>query len=155
MLRCGIGPSTRREIVFIHGPEYPNTAWSYGAARRCGVLLNIGQANGKVLDARDMVEPFTPVLIGVGRTYISFRLKAIGSVSRTKMSILRCWRADVFLRKRTNALSASRYRTPSFPLCLAILVINPRSSIALFVRKRVIYRSQEVIKFSARMKNVG
>lgn len=59
---CGVvlaHPSEER-IVFIHGPEYPNAAWSYGAARRCGVLLNIGQATGKVLDARDMVEPFTP-----------------------------------------------------------------------------------------------
>lgn len=59
---CGVVLAHPREekILFIHGPEYPNIAWSYGAARRCGMLLNIGQANGKVLDARDVVEPFTP-----------------------------------------------------------------------------------------------
>lgn len=59
---CGVVLAHPREerIVFIHGPECPNTAWSYGAARRCGTLLNLGQKDGEILDARDMVEPFTP-----------------------------------------------------------------------------------------------
>lgn len=58
---CGVvlaHPSEER-IVFIHGPEYPNAAWSYGAARRSGVLFPIGEIAGEILDARDMVEPFT------------------------------------------------------------------------------------------------
>lgn len=58
---CGVVLAHPREekIVFIHGPEYPNAAWSYGAARRCGMLLSIGETKGETLDARDMVEPFT------------------------------------------------------------------------------------------------
>ena len=59
---CGVvlAHPIEEKIVFIHGPEYPNSAWSYGAARRGGMLLHIGQAFPERLDARDMVEPFTP-----------------------------------------------------------------------------------------------
>jgi hypothetical protein len=50
---------SEEKIVFIQGPEYPNNAWSYGPSRRSGALLRIGQTFSEVLDARDMVEPFT------------------------------------------------------------------------------------------------
>lgn len=59
---CGVvlAHPLEEKIVFIHGPEYPNSAWSYGAARRGGMVLNIGRSFPERLDARDMVEPFTP-----------------------------------------------------------------------------------------------
>jgi hypothetical protein len=58
---CGVvlAHPTEEKIVFIQGPEYPSAAWSYGPARRCGALLRIGQDFSEILDARDMVEPFT------------------------------------------------------------------------------------------------
>jgi hypothetical protein len=58
---CGVVLShpSEEKIVFIQGPEYPNNAWSYGPSRRSGALLRIGQTFSEVLDARDMVEPFT------------------------------------------------------------------------------------------------
>lgn len=59
---CGVVLCHPREekIVFIHGPSHPNAAWNYGAARRCGVLLTLGEAFPEILDARDLIEPFTP-----------------------------------------------------------------------------------------------
>jgi hypothetical protein len=48
-------------VVFILGPEHPTSDWSYGPARRRGVIVRSG-APGFIepLDARDLVPPFTP-----------------------------------------------------------------------------------------------
>jgi hypothetical protein len=47
-------------LVFILGPERPTTDWSYGAARRQGVVVRTSRP-GVVenLDARDLMPPFT------------------------------------------------------------------------------------------------
>jgi len=60
---CGVvtvSPVADR-VVFILGPERPTADWSYGPARRRGVIVRCG-APGTVepLDARDLVPPFTP-----------------------------------------------------------------------------------------------
>lgn len=49
------------QVAFIHGPEHPTPDWSYGAAHRCGVLLDAEQPERGItrLDACDLVEPFT------------------------------------------------------------------------------------------------
>ncbi len=60
---CGVvtwHPSADR-IVFIHGPEDPTPAWSYGASRRCGVVLELKPgAEPETLDACELTEPFVP-----------------------------------------------------------------------------------------------
>ncbi|MCE9629238.1 MAG: DUF3748 domain-containing protein [Planctomycetia bacterium] len=47
-------------VAFILGPEHPSSDWSYGPARRQGVLVR-ASCPGVVenLDARDLVPPFT------------------------------------------------------------------------------------------------
>lgn len=57
---CGVvsySPVDER-LVFILGPENPTSDWSYGIARRQGVILDAGKIVN--LDARDLVSPFTP-----------------------------------------------------------------------------------------------
>ncbi|MDB6030296.1 MAG: biopolymer transporter Tol [Verrucomicrobiales bacterium] len=60
---CGIATHHPRlnKVVFILGPENPTLDWSYGPAHRQGVIID--EANGNqlhLLDARDVVAPFTP-----------------------------------------------------------------------------------------------
>ena len=60
---CGVvtaSPVDER-VVFILGPERPDASWSYGPARRRGVVVQASRP-GEVasLDARDLVAPFTP-----------------------------------------------------------------------------------------------
>lgn len=59
--RCGVVLTHPLEdkVIFIQGPEYPNKAWSYGMTRRCGMLLDMRTKTTELLDARDLVEPFT------------------------------------------------------------------------------------------------
>jgi Tol biopolymer transport system component len=45
-------------LVFILGPEHPTPDWTYGPARRQGVLWKNGRIEN--LEARDLVPPFTP-----------------------------------------------------------------------------------------------
>lgn len=47
-------------IVFIHGPQRPTEAWTYGASRRRGVVVDPRTGSAANLDARDLVPPFTP-----------------------------------------------------------------------------------------------
>ena len=60
---CGVVTASPVDdrVVFILGPERPTADWSYGPARRRGVILRCG-ARGTVepLDARDLVSPYTP-----------------------------------------------------------------------------------------------
>lgn len=60
---CGVVTYHPREprVVFILGPEHPTSDFSYGAARRQGVIVDERQP-GVVnpLDARDLTPPFTP-----------------------------------------------------------------------------------------------
>lgn len=60
---CGVVTASPVDdrVVFIHGPERPTPDWSYGPARRQGVVVR-GAAPGRAeaLDARDLVPPFTP-----------------------------------------------------------------------------------------------
>ena len=102
---CGVvlAHPLEEKIVFIHGPEYPNRAWSYGAARRGGVVLVIGQSIPERLDARDMSSRSHLVHIGVDRTCINFRPQEIGSVLLTKMSISKHYFVAGAKRKRINA----------------------------------------------------
>lgn len=59
---CGVATyhPTLEEVVFILGPEHPSADWQYAASHRQGVLVDT-RAPGKirVLDARDLVPPFT------------------------------------------------------------------------------------------------
>ena len=46
--------------VFIHGPEFPEKDhFTYGVARRNGVIVN-AKGESEVMEARDLVFPFTP-----------------------------------------------------------------------------------------------
>lgn len=60
---CGVAtfhPRAER-VVFISGPEHPDAGWSYGAARRQGVMVDMhGSDEASPLDARDLTSPFTP-----------------------------------------------------------------------------------------------
>ena len=48
-------------LAFILGPERPTTDWSYGAARRQGVVVRTSRPGvAENLDARDLMPPFTP-----------------------------------------------------------------------------------------------
>lgn len=60
---CGVATFHPRkpQVVFILGPEHPTPDWSYGPARRQGVLVNWDEPGRAVpLDARNLVPPFTP-----------------------------------------------------------------------------------------------
>ena len=60
---CGVVTASPVDdrVVFILGPERPTADWSYGPARRRGVIVRCG-APGAIepLDARDLVSPYTP-----------------------------------------------------------------------------------------------
>ncbi len=60
---CGVvtaSPVDER-VVFILGPERPDTTWNYGPARRRGVVVWAARPGDAVsLDARDLAAPFTP-----------------------------------------------------------------------------------------------
>lgn len=59
---CGVvthSPVDQR-IAFIYGPENPTTDFSYGPARRQGVLLDTTTHQTSNLDARDLGSPYTP-----------------------------------------------------------------------------------------------
>ncbi|WDQ18135.1 DUF3748 domain-containing protein [Rhodopirellula sp. P2] len=52
---------TEDKIVFIHGPEDPTPDWNYAACHRRGVMMRPGQTSSvRNLDARDVVDPYTP-----------------------------------------------------------------------------------------------
>lgn len=60
---CGVvtcHPS-RKQVVFIHGPEHPTPDWTYGPYHREGWLQDWEEPGrpAEVLDARDLVPPFT------------------------------------------------------------------------------------------------
>jgi hypothetical protein len=60
---CGVATFHPREpkVVFILGPERPTPEWTYGPARRQGVVVDIGKPGFAAnLDARDLAPPFTP-----------------------------------------------------------------------------------------------
>jgi hypothetical protein len=61
--RCGVAtysPVADR-VVFILGPERPTADFSYGAARRRGVMVDEDRPGvATPLDARDLTPPFTP-----------------------------------------------------------------------------------------------
>ena len=60
---CGVATCSPTDdaVVFIQGPEYPTSDWSYGPSHRQGIFISplrpgiVGN-----LDARDIVPPFTP-----------------------------------------------------------------------------------------------
>ena len=60
---CGVVTASPVDdrVVFILGPEHPTADWSYGPARRRGVIVRCG-APGAIepLDACDLVSPYTP-----------------------------------------------------------------------------------------------
>jgi hypothetical protein len=60
---CGVvtaSPGDDR-VVFILGPERPDAGWSYGPARRRGVVVRTSRPGEAAnLDARDLTAPFTP-----------------------------------------------------------------------------------------------
>lgn len=61
--RCGVVTASPVDdrVVFILGPEHPTPDWSYGAARRQGMVVRAGRpGTAEPLDARDLVPPFTP-----------------------------------------------------------------------------------------------
>ena len=48
-------------MAFILGPERPSPDWSYGPARRQGMIVHAGRPGAATpLDARDLVPPYTP-----------------------------------------------------------------------------------------------
>ncbi|MFM7205971.1 MAG: DUF3748 domain-containing protein [Planctomycetaceae bacterium] len=60
---CGVVTASPVDdrVAFILGPERPTADWSYGAARRQGVVVRASRPGvAEPLDARDLVPPFTP-----------------------------------------------------------------------------------------------
>lgn len=60
---CGVVTSSPVDdrVVFILGPERPDAGWSYGPARRRGVVVTASRpGEAASLDARDLAAPFTP-----------------------------------------------------------------------------------------------
>lgn len=60
---CGVATCSPADgqVVFILGPERPTRHWSYGPARRRGVVVDpIRPGVAEPLDARDLVAPYTP-----------------------------------------------------------------------------------------------
>jgi hypothetical protein len=60
--RCGVVTHhpTEPKVVFILGPERPTPDYSYGPARRQGVIVDTRRPGVATnLDARDLVQPFT------------------------------------------------------------------------------------------------
>lgn len=60
---CGVATwhPTLPIVAFILGPEHPSSDWTYGPARRQGVMVDMRQPHQHInLDARDLVAPFTP-----------------------------------------------------------------------------------------------
>lgn len=59
---CGVVTASPVDdrVVFILGPERPTADWTYGAARRQGVVVHTAHPGvATPLDARDLVPPFT------------------------------------------------------------------------------------------------
>jgi hypothetical protein len=59
---CGVVSSSPVDdrVVFILGPERPDSAWSYGPARRRGIVVRAARPGvAENLDARDLTPPFT------------------------------------------------------------------------------------------------
>lgn len=60
---CGVVTASPVDdrVVFILGPEHPTVDWSYGPARRQGVVVHADHPGAvEPLDARDLTAPFTP-----------------------------------------------------------------------------------------------
>lgn len=60
---CGVVTASPVDdrVVFILGPERPDVTWSYGPARRRGVVVCASRPGVAAnLDARDLAAPFTP-----------------------------------------------------------------------------------------------
>lgn len=60
---CGVATTSPVDdrVVFILGPEDPTPDWTYGPARRQGVVVHCGRPGEALpLDARDLAAPFTP-----------------------------------------------------------------------------------------------
>jgi WD40 repeat protein len=60
---CGVATfhPSRLRVAFILGPENPTPEWSYGPTRRQGVMVDFSKPDHAInIDARDIVEPFTP-----------------------------------------------------------------------------------------------
>jgi hypothetical protein len=59
---CGVVTASPVDdrVAFILGPEQPTADWSYGAARRQGVVVHAARPGvAEPLDARDLMPPFT------------------------------------------------------------------------------------------------
>ena len=60
---CGVATWHPHEpkVAFILGPEHPTADWTYGPARRRGVVVDARRPGvATSLDARDLTPPFTP-----------------------------------------------------------------------------------------------
>jgi len=60
---CGVVTASPVDdrVVFILGPKRPDAEWSYGPARRRGVVVRTSRpGEAESLDARDLAAPFTP-----------------------------------------------------------------------------------------------
>jgi Protein of unknown function (DUF3748)/WD40-like Beta Propeller Repeat len=61
--KCGVATfsPTADRVVFILGPENPTPEYSYGQARRRGVMVDENRPGELIaLDARDLIPPYTP-----------------------------------------------------------------------------------------------
>jgi hypothetical protein len=87
-------------VAFILGPERPTADWSYGAARRQGVVVHVARPGvAEPLDARDLTPPFTagalrggshvhvfsPDAAAVSFTYEDAVLEAAGPVAERNL----------------------------------------------------------------------
>ncbi len=93
---CGVATysPTCDEVVFIYGPEHPTNDFTYGPARRQGLILDLGTREHRILDARDLAAPFTPGALRGGShvhvfcpdgslvsfTYDDYVLESLGNV---------------------------------------------------------------------------
>ncbi|MEZ6141188.1 MAG: DUF3748 domain-containing protein [Zavarzinella sp.] len=61
---CGVVTAAphQDQVVFIAGPEFPTSDWTYGAAHRQGMLVSVlpNDRCAEHLEARNLTTPFTP-----------------------------------------------------------------------------------------------
>ncbi len=60
----------RNRVAFIQGPEYPTPDWSYAAAHRQGVMVDIDTGMASPIDARDLTQQTPGALSGGSHVHI-------------------------------------------------------------------------------------
>jgi hypothetical protein len=138
---CGVVTASPMDdrVAFILGPERPTADWSYGAARRQGVVVHMARPGvAEPLDARDLTPPFTagalrggshvhvfsPDAAAVSFTYEDAVLEAAGPVAERNLravGVSVCGRPT-----RVPARHARNHEGSAFTVLVTRLTDTPR-----------------------------